>query len=187
MFRRLLLTTTVAALFAATVMPSVAIAKHRRAVSDSVTYLPHPTGCPGRAFCGCGACVKLGIPLTECKRKGLFLAANWPRNYRGSARIAVWRGHVAIVDRMTGAHTAMLYDYNSGNHRSRYWERDISRARIIGGGFTSSTSQEYDNVTTKASRPHQQSHSLHSGQVRNHRHHRGHRTTLLFDRSSARW
>lgn len=96
----------------------------------SVTYLPHPSGCPSRAFCGCGARKHLGIDDVR-----LNLAANWLRYYTGSTRVAVWRGHVAVIDRMTGPTTAMLYDFNSGGHLSRYHERDISRARIVGGGM----------------------------------------------------
>lgn len=92
------------------------------------TLLAHPAGCPRIAFCGCGAASHLGL-----HDRRLWLARNWPRYYRGSTPVAVWRGHVAVIDHMTGPHTAMVYDYNSGGHRSRYWERDLRGARIVGG------------------------------------------------------
>lgn len=132
---------TLAGLFA---MSTIADAKprhrhysHHRTITDAnangVTFLPHPAGCPARLFCGCGARKHLGIDDPR-----LNLVANWPRLYRGTIQVAVWRGHVAVIDHMTGPHTAMLYDYNSGGHRSRHWERDISGARIVGGGYHAS-------------------------------------------------
>ena len=93
-----------------------------------------PAGCP-HAYCGCGARLYLGIDDPR-----LNLASNWPRYYRGSALIAVWRHHVAIVERMTSPHTAILRDYNSGGHLSRLHERSIVGARIIGGNYTSNYS-----------------------------------------------
>lgn len=97
-------------------------------LASAEQFLPHPAGCPARAFCGCGAMKHLGL-----SDKRLYKASNWPRYYQGSTRVAVWRRHVAVIDRMTGPNTAMLYDYNSGGHRSRYHERSLRGARIIGG------------------------------------------------------
>ena len=102
---------------------------HRIALDANAneTFLPHPAGCPARLFCGCGARKHLGIDDPR-----LNLAANWPRLYHGSTPVAVWDGHVAVIDRMTGPNSAMLYDYNSGGHLSRYHERSLAGARIIG-------------------------------------------------------
>lgn len=103
-------------------------------IATAERFLPHPSGCPKVRFCGCGAMKHLG--LTD---KRLWKAANWPRYYHGSTPVAVWPGHVAVIDRMTGSNTAMLYDYNSGGHRSRYHERSLRGARIIGGSYAAST------------------------------------------------
>lgn len=109
--------------------PAEARKRPRMAMSyDEGQLLPHPAGCPRRAFCGCGARKHLGIDDVR-----LNLATNWPRYYRGTTQVAVWRGHVAVIDRWTGPHTAMMYDYNSGGHQSRYHERDTRGARIISG------------------------------------------------------
>src|ERR1041385_7700939 len=51
---------------------------HRHAVDANgnvVAMLPHPSGCPARAFCGCGASVEVfGRPV-----RSLWLAAAWFR------------------------------------------------------------------------------------------------------------
>lgn len=116
-------------------------AKHRRHLrtfdgNGNVAYLAHPAGCPSRAFCGCGAAKHLGL-----SDRRLWLAANWPRYYRGSTPVAVWRGHVAVIDYWTGPNTAMLYDYNSGGHLSRHHVRDLRGARIIGGAMHATIGQ----------------------------------------------
>lgn len=85
-----------------------------------------PSGCPYQ-YCGCGARLYLGIA-----DKRLNLAWNWTKYYYGATPVAVWRHHVAIIEKMTGLHTAVLRDYNSGRGLSRIHERSISGARIIG-------------------------------------------------------
>ena len=105
--------------------------------NDSVTYLPHPAGCPRIAFCGCGARKALGIDDAR-----LNLANNWPRLYRGSTPIAHWSHHVAIVREMYGDGTALLEDYNSGGHLSRLHRRSIAGAQILGGGAGAYASSE---------------------------------------------
>jgi hypothetical protein len=101
---------------------------HRVAVAyDGGTVIGgRPAGCP-RAYCGCGAMKYLG--LTD---KRLWKAWNWTLYYSGPTPVAVWHHHVAIIERMTGPHTAILRDYNSGRGLSRIHERDIRGARIIG-------------------------------------------------------
>ncbi len=85
-----------------------------------------PAGCP-RQYCGCGAARYLGINDPR-----LNLAWNWTKFYHGPTPVAVWRHHVAIIERMTGPHTAILRDYNSGRGLSRIHERSIAGARIVG-------------------------------------------------------
>src|SRR5579872_5540008 len=69
-----------------------------------------PAGCP-HAFCGCGLRKFLGISDGR-----LDLAWNWARLFRRTTfhdgAVAVWRHHVAYVERVTGPRTAILRDYN---------------------------------------------------------------------------
>lgn len=88
-----------------------------------------PAGCP-RAYCGCGAARYLG--LNDAR---LNLAWNWTKFYHGPTPVAVWRHHVAIIERMTGPTTAILRDYNSGRGLSRIHERSIAGARIVGAAI----------------------------------------------------
>jgi hypothetical protein len=85
-----------------------------------------PSGCP-HAYCGCGARLYLGLSDVR-----LNLAWNWTKYYHGSTPVAVWRHHIAIIERMTGPQTAVLRDYNSGRGLSRIHERSIRGARIVG-------------------------------------------------------
>lgn len=101
-------------------------AKKYRDDSGSQIIGGRPAGCPHR-YCGCGARKYLGIDDVR-----LNLAWNWTKYYHGSTPVAVWRHHVAIIERMTGPHTAILRDYNSGRGLSRIHERDIKGARIVG-------------------------------------------------------
>lgn len=85
-----------------------------------------PAGCP-RQYCGCGAARFLGLSDPR-----LNLAWNWTKYYHGPTPVAVWRHHIAIIERMTGPNTAILRDYNSGRGLSRIHERSIAGARIVG-------------------------------------------------------
>jgi hypothetical protein len=85
-----------------------------------------PAGCP-RQYCGCGAMRDLGL-----SDKRLWKAWNWTKFYHGPTPVAVWPHHIAIIERMTGPHTAILRDYNSGRGLSRIHERSIAGARIVG-------------------------------------------------------
>ena len=96
--------------------------------SGTEGFLPHPSGCPRIAFCGCGAMRKLGLD-----DRRLYKASSWYVLYHGLTQVAVWPHHVAVIDHMTGPRTAMAWDYNSGGHLSRYHEIDLHGARIVGG------------------------------------------------------
>jgi hypothetical protein len=97
--------------------------------------LPHPPGCPKRLFCGCGVCVKLGIPVATCKKMGLFLAANWKRKFpkapAGAGMVAARSGHVAYIEAIDANGNAVLYDPNSGNHQTRRWVRSLAGFVVV--------------------------------------------------------
>ena len=80
--------------------------------------LPHPSGCPRTAFCGCGAAsYLLGSPI-----RNLWLASNWfsfPRAAPGPGMAAVRRHHVMAIISYHGDGTATVYDANSGRHQTR--------------------------------------------------------------------
>lgn len=64
----------------------------------------------------------------------LYLAANWfqfPRTYARSGMVAVRRHHVMVIERMTGPHTAIVYDGNSGGHLTRIHERSLRGYVIV--------------------------------------------------------
>ena len=79
---------------------------------------PHPSGCPSRAFCGCGTSVRVfGHPVRD-----LYLAANWfrfPRTYAHAGAVAVRQHHVFYIEEAYGDGTVLAYDPNSGGHMTR--------------------------------------------------------------------
>ncbi len=90
----------------------------------------HPAGCPSRAFCGCGAAVRLlGAPI-----RALWLAANWFKFPRVTAApdMAGVRPHhvIALIEQRRG-NIWLVYDANSGGHATRIHEVDISRYTIV--------------------------------------------------------
>jgi hypothetical protein len=91
---------------------------------------PHPAGCPARAFCGCGVSVKVfGHSVRD-----LWKATAWLRFRRTTAApgmVAVWRHHVAYIISTDGNGNAVLYDPNSGGHKTRIHERSIRGATIV--------------------------------------------------------
>lgn len=95
-----------------------------------VTYLPHPAGCPRRAFCGCGAAVEFfGRPVRE-----LWLARNWfrfPRALAAPGMAAVRRGHVFKLESHVSGDLWWVIDHNSGGHRSRRHVRSIRGYVIV--------------------------------------------------------
>ena len=101
---------------------------HRQSY-DLGTILPHPAGCPRRAFCGCGVAVRVfGRP-----DKSLWRAAAWYRFPRTSPRagaVAVWNHHVAFIESVA-ANGAILYDPNSGHHLTRRHVGSLSGATIV--------------------------------------------------------
>lgn len=96
----------------------------------SGTVVAHPTGCPRRAFCGCGASVHLfGKPVRE-----LFLAANWfkfPKASPAPNTVAVRRGHVFVLKEHREGSNWLVYDANSGNRQTRIHVRSIAGYTIV--------------------------------------------------------
>jgi hypothetical protein len=92
--------------------------------------LPHPDGCPRRAFCGCGAAVRLfGKPIRD-----LWLAANWfrfPRAAPAPGMAAVRRHHVFVLEQHLGGNTWLVYDANSGRGRTQRHARSIAGYVVV--------------------------------------------------------
>lgn len=94
------------------------------------SILPHPHGCPSRAFCGCGAAVRaFGAPV-----RSLWLAANWfrfPRAAPAPGRAAVRRHHVFVLESHLEGSTWLVFDANSGRHRTQLHPRSIAGYTIV--------------------------------------------------------
>lgn len=94
------------------------------------TVVAHPSGCPGRAFCGCGAAVRVfGSPV-----RSLWLAAAWfrfPRAAPAAGMVAVRRHHVFVLEGHVGGSTWLAYDANSGGHATRIHTRSIDGYTIV--------------------------------------------------------
>ena len=91
---------------------------------------PHPSGCPKRAFCGCGAAVKVfGQP-----RRDLWLARAWylfPRTSPASGMVAVRRHHVFVLLSHVSGSTWLVWDANSGGRKTRVHHRSIAGWAIV--------------------------------------------------------
>lgn len=109
---------------------SVAFAAHDASAAPRRTILPHPSGCPRRLFCGCGAAVRVfGTPVRH-----LWVAANWlrfPRSAPSPGMAAARRGHVFILESHVAGNFWLVTDHNSGGGRSRLHVRSISGFTIV--------------------------------------------------------
>lgn len=98
--------------------------------SASAEIVGHPSGCPRRAFCGCGAAVEVfGKPLRE-----LWLAANWfkfPRAAPAPGMVGVRRGHVFVLRSHVSGNTWLVFDANSGGRQTRVHARSLAGYRIV--------------------------------------------------------
>lgn len=87
--------------------------------------LPHPSGCPSRAFCGCGAAVKVfGSPV-----RSLWQARAWfrfPPASPAPGMVAVRRHHVFVIEQVLGGGKVVAYDANSGGRRTHRHVRSLS-------------------------------------------------------------
>jgi hypothetical protein len=99
-------------------------------IGRQTVVVAHPAGCPRRAFCGCGAAVRVfGSP-----RRDLWLSSNWlrfPRSPPAPGTVAVRRGHVFVLEQHAGGDTWIVYDANSGGRRTRIHARSIRGYAIV--------------------------------------------------------
>lgn len=102
----------------------------RSFLQRGATILPHPPGCPRRAFCGCGAAVEVfGRPI-----RSLWLAANWlryPRTSPAPGMVAARRGHVFVIKQVLGGGNVLAYDANSGGRRTRLHVRSLAGFVVV--------------------------------------------------------
>jgi hypothetical protein len=86
--------------------------------SAHAAIVSHPSGCPGRSFCGCGVSVRVfGHPVRD-----LYLASNWGRFPSATAApgmVAYRAHHVFYIEHANGDGTVTAYDPNSGGHQTR--------------------------------------------------------------------
>ncbi len=93
--------------------------------------LPHPAGCPARAYCGCGAAVEaFGRPIRD-----LWLASNWIRKFPSAqpapGMAAARSGHVFIIKEVLGNGMVLAIDHNSGGHQSRIHVRSLAGYHVV--------------------------------------------------------
>lgn len=98
-----------------------------RAVNSVAQMLPHPQGCPRKAFCGCGTAVE----FFRSPVRSLWLAAAWLKFPRtspgpGTAAVAPNRHHVVKVVEHVGGSNFAVIDHNSGRNRSRLHVRNLA-------------------------------------------------------------
>jgi len=95
-----------------------------------VTIVSHPSGCPGRAFCGCGAAVRVfGSP-----RRDLWAARAWyrfPRTSPAAGMVGVRAHHVFVLETHVGGDVWQVYDANSGGRATRIHNRSIAGYTIV--------------------------------------------------------
>lgn len=128
MIRRLAKGVAVIAICMIAASPAFARHHHKKIHYDynsDTQIVSHPQGCPRTAFCGCGVSVRIfGRPI-----RNLFLASNWfkfPHANPAPGMVAVRNHHVMYIERMDGNGNAVVYDPNSGGHRTRVHVRSLA-------------------------------------------------------------
>jgi len=90
----------------------------------------HPSGCPARLFCACGAAVRVfGAPL-----RSLWTAAAWfkfPRSSPAPGMVAVRSHHVFVLEQHIEGNVWLAFDANSGGHATRIHARSIAGYAIV--------------------------------------------------------
>jgi hypothetical protein len=96
----------------------------------AVRVVSHPSGCPSRAFCGCGASVRVfGRSV-----RSLWLARSWlrfPRSAPAPMKVAVRAHHVFVLQSHISGTVWEVYDANSGHGRTRVHPRSIAGFVIV--------------------------------------------------------
>jgi len=104
--------------------------RHFQARASGEGYLPHPAGCPSRAFCACGAAVEVfGSAI-----RSLWPASAWyrfPRTSPAPGMVGVRSHHVFVLRQHVEGSVWLIADYNSGGHQSRLHQRSISGYAIV--------------------------------------------------------
>lgn len=122
--------TALIAALAAVLLSSNAEARPKHRPHGVGQIVSHPAGCPARAFCGCGAAVRIfGRPI-----RNLWLARNWfkfPRANPAPGMAAVRRHHVFVLESHISGSTWLAYDANSGGRRTRIHPRSIAGWAIV--------------------------------------------------------
>jgi len=120
--------TVILAVAALVALSSNAEARQRHRAEAQI--LPHPQGCPSRAFCGCGAAVRVfGSPI-----RSLWLAAAWlkfPRTAPAPGMVAARRGHVMVLEADLGGGVWQVYDANSGKGLTRIHPRRLTGYVVV--------------------------------------------------------
>lgn len=102
----------------------------RASSSTAAQLLPHPVGCPSRAFCGCGASIEVfGRSIRE-----LWLASAWfkfPRAEPAPGMVAVRRHHVFVIREVRAPGLVLAYDANSGGRRTRLHLRSLAGFTVV--------------------------------------------------------
>lgn len=94
------------------------------------SYLPHPSGCPRRLFCACGAATR----LFGSARRDLWPVRAWyrfPRAAPAAGRAALRPGHMFVLEYQVSGDIWMTADYNSGGHQSRMHAQSIRGYTIV--------------------------------------------------------
>lgn len=92
--------------------------------------MPHPAGCPSRAFCGCGT----ALYVFKKNIRELWLASNWfrfPRTEAAPGMVAVRNHHVFAIVKVIRPGLALAYDPNSGGHRTRIHPRRLAGFVVV--------------------------------------------------------
>lgn len=88
-----------------------------------------PSGCP-HAFCGCAASLHLFGKIIPALNR----AANWlrfPRATPAPNMAAARPGHVFVLKQHIAGDTWLVFDANSGGHRTRLHARSIAGFTIV--------------------------------------------------------
>jgi hypothetical protein len=98
--------------------------------TSKAVIVEHPIGCPWKAFCGCGAALRIfGHHV-----RSLWRASEWfkfPRTSPSPGMVAVRRHHVFVLEQHLGGDRWLAYDANSGGHRTRIHARSIAGYVIV--------------------------------------------------------
>lgn len=137
-----------------------------RAAVSGAQILPHPAGCPSRAFCGCGVALKLlGKPV---RAGGLAIAQNWmgfPRTGCAPGMAAARRGHVFAIEQCLPGNRALAYDPNSGRGLTRLHVRSLAGYAVVNphGSYTQINGQPGRAYRTRYAKRYKHRRYAHAG------------------------